>query len=59
MTGDKEHPDISADARSLARMADRLPCGETVVIIKKPPRPDRWTIIVAPVTQTKETGANQ
>ena len=53
---DKKHPDISADARSLARIADRLPCGETVVIIRKPTGRAGWTIMVAEIKQTKETG---
>ena len=45
--------DISTDAHSLARIADRLPCGETLVIIHKPPKPERWTITVAKVVQKK------
>lgn len=46
--------DISSNALSLARIADRLPVGETLVIIVKPPKPGRWIITVAPVTQVKE-----
>ena len=58
MPGNDAQPttDISQEAHSLARMADRLPYGETFITIIKMPKPDAWTIKVARVVQTKETG---
>jgi hypothetical protein len=53
-SGKRTTTDISRDAHSLARMVDRLPCGETVVIIRKPPKPEQWTITVAQVVQKKD-----
>ena len=45
--------DISRDAHSLARMVDRLPCGETIITIVKPPKPEAWQITVAKVVRKK------
>lgn len=47
--------DISDAARSLARMADRLPRGRHIIYLEKPPVGRGWHIEIAAVTQVKET----
>jgi len=60
MADDKPTPpqrsDISNNAVSLARMADRLENGNYVIMLEKGPQ--RWRIETATVTQSKETGSD-
>ena len=47
------HPEISSNARSLARTADRLPAGTHLIeLCKRPGRP--WVVTVGKVITVKE-----